>query len=447
MDLSRRSAAWTIFLLMAVSASSFVDRGVLGLVAQPIKLELGLSDTQLGLLGGLAFALFFTVASLPIARIAERRSRVAVIAFCLSIWSMMTALCGLAVHFWQLFILRMGVGVGEAGCSPATFSLLSDRYPQHKRATIFSVVASGAAIGSMVGAFLAGWVAHNFGWRIAFIAVGIPGLLLALIFFTTVGEPSRGSFDAPHTRDQATPSFRVVLQTLLVKRAYWHVAAGFALVGFATNGIGLFMSPFLVRQYGLNLSQIGLIIGIVQGLAAIFGTAGGGILTGRLGRIDQRWYGWGPGLGLLIAAPAFILAFHQPFWLVAGALILLGTICSLFYISPTFSVSQNMVPSRMRATAIAILMLGNNLLGTGGGPVFMGWASDSFAARAFGASNYLEVCGQGGAAIAAEACAAASRAGLQSALSVCALFYLWAAFHYFLATRTLRRDLAAAVIP
>ncbi|HKR92578.1 MFS transporter [Novosphingobium sp.] len=446
MDKSRCAAAWTILLLMAVSGSSFVDRGVLGLVAQPIKLELGLSDTQLGLLGGLAFALFFAVASIPIARIAERRSRVAVITICLSLWSLMTALCGLAASFWQLFVLRMGVGVGEAGCSPATFSLLSDRYPQHRRATIISVVASGAAIGSMIGAFIAGWVAQSFGWRAAFVAVGVPGLLLALVLSATVREPTRGAFDPADTRKGEAPNIRMVLRTLLVKKAYWHAAAGFALVGFATNGIALFLSPFLVRQYGLNLSQIGLIIGVIQGLSAIFGTAGGGILTGRLGRMDQRWYGWAPALGLLVAAPAFILAFHQPSWPIAGALVLLGTICALFYLSPTFSLSQNMVPSRMRATAVAILMLGNNLLGTGGGPLFMGWTSDAFAARAFGADNYLAVCGPGEAAAVAQACSAASRVGLQSALSVCALFYLWAAFHYFLATRTLRRDLAADVI-
>ena len=446
-DLSRRSAAWSLLILIAISGSSYVDRGVLGIVAQPVAQELGLGDAELGLLGGLAFALFFALFAVPIARITERRSRIAVITVCLSVWSLMTALCGFAGHFWQLFILRMGVGVGEGGCSPAIMSLLSDQHPPQRRATIFALVGAGAAFGTMIGYACAGWVAQHFGWRAAFIAVGVPGLLLALIFVMTVKEPRRGAFDASSEHDTEAPSLRVVLRTLLRKKAYWHVAAGFTLAGFAGNGILLFLSPFLIRQYDLSLSQMGLAIGAVQGLAAIFGTAGIGILAGRLANNDKRWFGWMPALAMLVAALAFTLAFHQASWLVAMGLVALGTTFALSHISPSFSVSQNIVSSRMRATAAAIMMLGNNLIGAGGGPVFMGWASDALAKRDFGADNYLEVCGQqNNAALVAEACASASRAGLQTALSICALIYLWAAFHYFLAARTLERDLAAAVL-
>ena len=443
-NVSRRAAAWTLFVLIAISGSSYVDRGVLSIVAQPLARDLRLSDSELGLLGGLAFAIFFALFALPIARIAERRSRTSVIAACLVIWSIMTALCGFAGHFWQLFILRMGVGVGEGGCSPAIMSLLSDQHPQRRRATIFALVGAGAAFGTMIGFAFAGWVAQHHGWRAAFISVGVPGLLLGLIFLMTVEEPRRGSFDESSEHDTKAPGLRIVARTLLGKKAYWHVAAGFTLASFAGNGIMLFLSPFLVRQFGLSLSQMGLAIGVVQGVAAVFGTAGIGILAGRLANKDKRWFGWMPALAMLFAAPAFMLAFHQASWLVAMGLVALATTFGLSHVSPSFSVSQGIVPSRMRATAAAIMMIGSNLIGAGGGPVFMGWASDVLATREFGAGNYLEVCGrQDNAALVAEACASASRAGLQTALSVCALVYVWSAIHYLLAVRTLRRDFAA----
>ena len=444
-SVSRRAAAWTLLVLIAISGSSYVDRGVLSIVAQPLARELRLSDSELGLLGGLAFAIFFALFALPIARIAERRSRTSVIAACLAIWSVMTALCGFAGQFWQLFILRMGVGVGEGGCSPAIMSLLSDQHPQHRRATIFALVGAGAAFGTMIGFAFAGWVAQHYGWRAAFISVGVPGLLLGLIFVMTVEEPRRGSFDEPSEHNTKAPNLRIVAQTLLAKKAYWHVAAGFTLASFAGNGIMLFLSPFLIRQFGLSLSQMGLAIGVVQGMAAIFGTAGIGILAGRLANKDKRWFGWIPALAMLFAGPAFMLAFHQASWLVAVGLVALATTFGLSHVSPSFSVSQGIVPSRMRATAAAIMMIGSNLIGAGGGPVFIGWASDVLATREFGAGNYLEVCGrQDVLPLAAEACASASRIGLQAALSVCALVYAWAAIHYFLAARTLRRDFTAA---
>ena len=442
---SKRYRGWLLFLLILVYAANIMDRGIVGLLGQAIKVDLQLSDTQLGLLGGFAFSLFYTVAGIPLARLADRTNRIHIVSFCLVIWSAMTAICGLATSYVQLFLSRIVVGIGEAGCSPAAYSLLSDHYPPQRRTSAFAIFGLGVPIGGTLGAILGGWTAEAYGWRAAFLVVGAPGILLALLVKFTLREPERGRFDPP-TSARPAP-LKAVIKTLAGKPAFWHLVAGSTLVGFVTYGISMFTPIFLLRQYHLNYAQLGLLQGLMFGVATAIGTLGGGLLADRAAVTDKRWYVWVPAASMTTAIPLFITAFLQTNWIVGVLLLTVSLVFSFAFLSPTIGVSQNMVPARMRASTFALLMIGSNLVGAGGGPLFMGLLSDRFGRHTFGAANYVEICKLAGEADTLSAamkasCAEASRAGVQFALIALTLFYLWAVAHYLLAGRSLRRDLA-----
>jgi MFS family permease len=453
---SKSYLAWVLGLLVVVYTSNFIDRTILAVLQQPIKEELKLSDAQLGLLGGFAFAALYATLGIPIARLAERRSRRGIITVSLVIWSVMTALCGLAGSYPALFALRVGVGVGEAGASPPSHSLIADYFPREWRATALSIYSLGIPIGVLLGAVLGGLIAQRFGWRPAFFVVGLPGLVLAVLTQLTIKEPARGQSEVGEAllaaQGEKAPSFMAVLRRLGSRPSFLHLAAGASLASFASYGVGAFAGPYFIRTFHLNLAQAGLVLGIITGLAAAVGTLAGGLITDKVGRTDGRWYVWTPAIGLTLATPLYMAGYLAPNWPLAVSILIFPPMLHYTYLGPSFGVMHNMVTPRMRATSTALLFLAINFIGLGFGPTLVGMASDLYAAHNFAGlthgDDFLSLCKGGKAAAGATAvlggqCKAASAYGVRWAILSCTLVYLWAALHYALAAKRVRRDMAA----
>jgi MFS family permease len=436
---SRRYSGWVLGLLAVVSLFAFVDRQVIGALGQAIKLELKLSDADLGLVGGIAFALFNSVLSIPIARLAETRRRVTLIGAGVFLWSIATCMCGLAAGFAQLVLARACVGLGEAAGQPATNSLLADYFPREKRTSAAAAYALAIPAGAFLGAAGGGWLAQAWGWRWAFVVAGAPGLLLGLILVLTIKEPLRGFHDGPGAAAEAAPPFAAVLRRMVERPAFLHHMLGSTVCSMGGFGINLFLAAYLNRRFGLGYAQAGLLTGLISAIPGSISMLGGGLLADALGRRDARFYAWVPGIGALIAAPLYILAFAQASWPAAAALLMATGIFQYAYLPTSSGVSQNIMAPRMRASAAAIVGIMTNVVGAGLAPLIVGALSDRFAAHAF-AGDFAAACA--GARSAAGACRQASASGLQWACTLFALVYLWAVAHFALAARTLRRDMA-----
>jgi predicted MFS family arabinose efflux permease len=438
---------WLLGLLVAVYACSFLDRVIISTVAPAIIAELRLSDTQFALLAGPAFAIFYAAFGIPIARMAERTSRVNIIAICIALWSVMTALCGFTQAYWQLLVFRMGVGVGEGGSSPAAHSLLSDHYQPRQRATALAIYSAGVPFGIMIGAVTGGWIAETFNWRTAFIVLGLPGLILALLTRLTLKEPVRGHVEGREPpRDP--PPLGAVLKRLGTNPTVLLLIGGLVCANLGASSMSVFTQPYLVRAFHLSMATVGLLYGLVVGIAGVAGMIGGGVIADVAGRKDARWYAWAPALGTGVAFPIYIVAFSQHTAGASVAFIFLGYLLVSFYFAPTFGVVQNLVEPRMRASASALLFLAINLVGQGAGPTIMGLISDASASRRFGLGDYHRLCPPGPHAPAeiAAACAKASAEGLQHSILIMCVFFLAGAILYFLASRGLRRDLGAKTV-
>lgn len=472
-------------LLVTAYTFNFIDRTIIATIGQAIKEDLKITDAQLGLLGGLYFALLYTFLGIPLARLAERFSRVNIIAAAIVIWSGFTALCGVAANFLSLSAFRFGVGVGEAGLSPSAHSLISDYFEPKRRASALAVYSFGIPLGSMIGAVAGGWLAQNFSWRVAFLLVGLPGVLVALAIKLLIKEPPRGHSDpAPLLEEAPRPEavavdkppppslaaeFRemgAVIATLFGKWPVLNMVLGVTLASFAGYGGGQFAPPYFIRAFGLDYTQVGLLTGLVGGASAGLGTLIGGFLTDRLARRSPTWYALLPALGLTVAFPCFVAVYTAPTWQIAGAFLLLPGIFSYVYLGPTFGVVQNMVPTRRRATATAILFFFLNLIALGGGPPFTGWMIDQLAAfhfahpdtpGAFAALSgmfgdfapFKAACPGGIAPPAAGADVAAACKGslvlaTRQGVIVAYAFGLWGALHYFLGCIGLKAALAKA---
>jgi predicted MFS family arabinose efflux permease len=446
-DAPARNRAYALAFLILVYTSNFVDRSLLGVLGQPIKAELKLQDWQLGVLGGLAFALLYSFGGLAVARVAERKSRVDIISLAFAAWSAMTAACGAAMGFWSLALARVGVGLGEAGYTPPSYSLIADYYPPEKRASALGLFTLGVPLGAFLGATLGGALAQAVGWRWAFVALGAPGVVLALLFRLTVREPPRGALDPPSATGEATPSFGAVLRLLVSKPAFVHLTIAATLTSFSGYAVAQFAIPFLLRGYPLDLRSASIAYGVVGALSAAVGVGLGGYISDWAGRRDERLRAWIPGAALMLAGPLYILAFGQPTVARLGALVIAPAILQYLYLGPVFAMAQNMVEARMRATATALVNVTITLIGLGLGPALVGALSDVLAAHAYaGLMPFTEACPGGvapadAAGFAAEACRSASFHGLQRALMAAAAVYVWAGLHFFLAARTLRRDL------
>ncbi len=456
-----------LWLLVLAYTFNFIDRTIISTIGQAIKEDLGLTDTQLGLLGGLAFALLYTTLGIPIARIAERHNRVNIISIAIVVWSGFTALCGMANNFLTLVLFRLGVGVGEAGLSPPAHSLISDYFEPRRRASALSVYSFGIPLGTMFGAVAGGWIAQNVSWRAAFVIVGLPGILVAIALKLFVKEPPRGYSErvipeTPLVEGEETvppqaavkpPSILAVAKRIFGKWSFFHMVAGITVASFASYGTGQYQAAYFIRMFGLDLATVGLIFGLIGGVAAGAGTLLGGFLTDWAGKRSGRWYALVPAIGLLVACPLYILVYLQNDWRVAAALLLLPGIFHYTYLGPTFGVIQNAVSLRMRATATALLFFVLNLIALGFGPPFCGWCIDMISQHLFAASqlgDFFTLCpggigAPGAGPIVDAACRAAVAEGSRQGIIWNLLIYAWAGVHYLLAAVTLPKDMASAV--
>jgi predicted MFS family arabinose efflux permease len=414
-EATRRYALGT---LVVVYTFNFIDRQILSILLEAIKLDLGLTDTQLGMLTGFAFALFYATLGIPIARWADRSNRRNIISIALAIWSAMTALSGIAQNFGQLLLARIGVGVGEAGCSPPAHSMIADLYPADRRATALGVYSLGIPVGILFGFMAGGWMNEFFGWRAAFFVVGIPGLILAVIVRMTVTEPARGMAEgkvASATQPGITETFR----HLWGKRSFRHMAFGGALTAFVGYGMVTWIPSFLIRSHGMETGEIGTYLGLIIGIPGGLGIVLGGYLADRFGSRDTRWFLWIVTVALVLSVPPTVMVFLSADPYAALAWFILPVFLGNVYQATTFSQTQGLVELRMRAVAAAVLLFILNIIGLGLGPQIVGVLSDLLAPQF-------------------------AEHSLRYSLLICGLVNVWAAYHYYVAGKYLRDDLDSA---
>ncbi|GLI98070.1 MFS transporter [Sphingobium sp. BS19] len=409
---SRRYRAVVLAMLLLVYTFNFLDRQILGILAGPIKAELNLTDTQLGALGGIAFALLYSTLGIPLALLADRTSRTWVITISLTIWSGFTALCGMATSFLQLFLFRLGVGVGEAGGVAPSYAVIAEYFPSHERARALSIYSLGIPLGSAAGVLLGGYVAALVEWRSAFIAVGIAGVVIAPLFRLIVREPANGQFDtAPVEKAPMSAAFGILAR----KPSFWLISFGASCSSMCGYGIAFWLPSLMQRSFGLDLVQTSQFYGAVLLLGGVVGVLAGGWLGDWMGSRDKAGYVRVPAIAYLLAVPFFAAGVLSSSVTAAFLLFLLPQALSYVWLGPVLSAIQHLVPPQMRATASASFLFINNLIGIGLGTMILGAMSDALTAS-YGAE--------------------ALRYAILAALS----FYLLAALLMALAAKSLRRD-------
>lgn len=405
-------AYYGLALLSTVSLLNYLDRMVIAVLVEPIKRDLGLTDTQVGLVAGFAFALLYALAGLPLARIADRRSRVSLVAICLVVWSAMTAMTGMARNFVELFVARMAVGIGEAGCVPASHSLIGDMFPPHRRAFAIGIFQAGGLIGMSLGLAGAGWVAEAYGWRAALLVAGAIGLPVALLLYFTLPEPARSG------KTHGVPAGETAMETVtaLARRpALVHLVIALSIGAFATYGMSQWISAFFIRSHGLGLAEVGLYGGLAGGGGGILGAIAGGLAMARLRVHDARWELWLPAAGYGLAVPLFVATFLSPGTLAAFGLQFAATFVAAAGGAVALSAIQTFAEPHRRATAIAIMLMLSSLIGLGIGPTAVGAMSDALSS-------------------------AAGDDSLRYALVISTAFLLWAGTHFLLAARHAQSD-------
>lgn len=415
---------YLLSLLLIVLAFNYVDRLALGLVLQNIKNDLHTTDTQLGLLSGIAFALFYSLMGIPIARWADRGNRITIISLTTALWSVMVALCGVATSFVQLLLIRIGVGVGEAGCVPPAHSLIADYFTRAERPRAMGIYTQGANIGVVIAYFGAGWLSELYGWRMMFILMSLPGLGLALLAWFTLREPRRMRSAAPfiseaETLTPAQPSMKEVFGALWGNVTFRHVLIAFSVFNFFAYGIWQWQPAFFVRSFGLTTGELGTWFAVMFGLCGIVGTHLGGEWASRRAANNEQ---------LQLKAMAIVnVAFNGAIWALiyfchhyyaAFALMGLATLGGTMINGPLFSTIQTLVPAHMRAMSIALVFLFANLIGMGLGPLAVGVLSDALQ----------PLLGQ---------------ESLRYALLALCPGYLWVSWHLWRASKTVTCDVAA----
>jgi len=367
---------YVLTMLTLVYVFNFIDRQLLVILQESIKKELSLSDTQLGMLSGFTFAVFYVTLGIPIARFADKTNRRNTVAASLALWSMMTAISGLVRNFIQLLFARIGVGVGEAGGSPPAHAMISDYFPPQKRSTALSIYSTGIYFGILVGFLMGGYLNQQLGWRVAFFTVGIPGVLFSLLFYVTVKEPRRGATDITTPVSSEMPSFSTVVKRLSSTRTFVYLALGCGLHVFCIYGLINWTASFLARLHHMKSAEIGLVLGLVFGIGGAIGSFAGGWLTDHFGKKDKTLYLKIPAYAIVLSAicAAGGLFFQNNF----VSILFLGLCASLqsTYLGPSIAVAHSLVPASMRSLTSAILFLVLNLIGLGFGPLVVGMISD-----------------------------------------------------------------------
>lgn len=365
----------TLALFVSVYMLNAADRMIMSVLLQPVKMEFALSDTQLGLLSGLAFAICNSIAAIPLGVASDRLNRSILIAVCLSFWSGMTLVQSYATSFVQLIIARMGVGIGEAGGPPATMSLISDRFPASRRATVMAIVFLGAPLGSMCALAGGGWIAQHHGWRAALQACAIPGFFVSLMLLLFLKDSSRRK-SSPGAASEESSGLLETLRLLLSQPALRHVLAGIVLAAFAVSGEGTWAASFFIRTHHLTLAQVGSSMAIIGVLAGVSGTICGGALTDRLSKRDPRWATGTIALAGFVAAPLIVCYLLATDLVVAFCFFAVYSFCSGMWMGPSYSAAHSLVPAHMRGKITAILYASAGLLGYGLGSQTIGLLSD-----------------------------------------------------------------------
>ncbi len=422
---------YAMFLLLGIYIINFLDRAVINILAEPIKNDLGLADWQLGLMSGLAFAIFYTVLGIPIARMAERKNRPYIIGTAVAVWSGFTALSGFAQNFAQLVLFRIGVGVGEAGCTPPAHSLIADYVPKEKRASALAFYSMGTPLGGLLGLVMGGLVADAYGWRTAFLVAGVPGIFFALLCFFTLKEPRKliAQHSAKIQASQAT--FGETLKYLTKKKTFWLIAFGAAIKAFIGYGHAPFTASFFLRVHGeevaglasmFNLQSIGflgLALGLMGGTAGAISSWVGGQVADKYAKSDLRGYVVVPAFASLLAVPVYIVAVSVPSASVALCILVINGLLGSLWYGPVYAIGQSIVPPHMRATTAAILLFTINLIGLGLGPLAVGILSDVMA-NGFGLG---------------------SAQGVRWALMISTLFGVLAFALFWVARKTIREEM------
>ena len=414
--ISHSARRYALGVLVVVYTFNFIDRQILSILLPAIKAEFLVDDWVLGFLAGSAFALFYATLGIPIATLADRWSRRNLIAIAVAIWSAMTALSGMAGNIVHLTLARIGVGVGEAGCSPAAHSLIADYYPPEQRSTAMGIYSLGISLGIMIAYLAGGWVAQNIGWRAAFLMVGLPGLILAVVVRYTMQEPPRGMSEGRIDPGQR-PDVLTVTRYLLRRKSFIHMAIGSGLASFVAYAVITFFPSFMIRSHGMGLAEVGVYLGLIIGIASGLGYVGGGYVADKVSTVRRKYSLWSVSaamiFGWLFTFPVYLL--NNPYWVFAAFAV--PTIFSNFYLATTFAQVQGLVGLRMRAVASALLLFLLNIIGLGLGPMFTGILSDLLRAS-FGDESLR-----------------------YSLLLVSVVIGPWSAWHFYVAGRHLEADL------
>ena len=423
--MTKNYRTFVLILLTIVYGFNFIDRQIVGILAPFIQKDLGLSNTQLGLLIGLAFATLYTTVAILLAWLADRHNRVNILSIALATWSGFTALTGLATNFTQIAIARMGVGIGEAGGSPPSHSIISDMYSKEERAGALGVYSMGIPLGIMAAYFitavLMGSSPEEVDWRRIFIFLGLTGIALAIVLRLVVREPVRGAMEFEEKVEIIQPPFLESLKTLLKIPAWWAMCFGIAFGSFAAYATSAFHTKFLISlDPTFNIQKLVIILGIINGVAYVGGTYFGARLADRWGKKDIRVYGWLPAVTILLCLPIGILSYWAP----SVEMNLLWT--SLFlvfigvYLGPSFAIAQTLAPIKMRAMSTALFFFILNMIALGGGPTFTGWLIDVFK------ENYNDLD------------------SMRYAMTVTFGIFIPSAISFFIVSKVLPRDWAAA---
>lgn len=413
------SAYYALGVLTLVYCFNFIDRQLLAILQESIKADLELSDSQLGLLTGFAFAAFYVTAGIPIARWADRSNRRNIVALALFAWSFMTAISGFVQNYLQLLLARIGVGVGEAGGSPPSHSMISDMFPPERRASALGFYSMGVNIGILFGFLLGGWINEFFGWRVAFMVVGAPGILLALLVRLTIKEPPRGQSEAREASAEMMPVGQVVA-LLWRLSTFRHMAVAAGLSAFAGYAAANWNASFMIRTHGMSTGELGTWLALIMGFGGAVGVLGGGLLADRLAERDMRWHMWLPTVVAVCAAPFAAAVYVVGTAHAALLLMIIPGVLSNVYLGSTIATAHRLVGLRMRAMSSAILFFVLNIIGLGAGPWCVGVLSDILNPQFADESLRMAM------------------------LFVVPPILLWSALHYYLASRTLREDIAAA---